>query len=213
MAVGLVVMAIAGFSLIAKEPPAAAPLTQATAPTALPSPGLPSVSASPSTAHPSVKSGTTLSPLRLRAGSPNRLVIGSLGVRAPVVPIDMSDGILTPPADPTMLGWWSAGARPGAKRGTALVTGHTVHTGGGALDNLEELSPGDRMVVTTDAGRTPYVVRDVAIYRKKSLARDAASLFAQDGPGRLVVVTCEDWDGTAYLSNVVVIAVPAGNTR
>jgi hypothetical protein len=27
-------------------------------------------------------------------------------------------------------------------------------------------------------------------------------------PGRLVLVTCEDWNGARYLSNVVVIATP-----
>jgi hypothetical protein len=27
--------------------------------------------------------------------------------------------------------------------------------------------------------------------------------------GRLVLVTCEDWDGTRYLSNVVVVATPS----
>jgi len=27
-------------------------------------------------------------------------------------------------------------------------------------------------------------------------------------PGRLVLITCEDWDGERYLSNVVVTATP-----
>ena len=30
----------------------------------------------------------------------------------------------------------------------------------------------------------------------------------QEVPGRLVVLTCEDWDGARYLSNVVVVADP-----
>jgi hypothetical protein len=33
-------------------------------------------------------------------------------------------------------------------------------------------------------------------------------LFSQEAPGRLVLITCEDWDGTAYRSNVVVTAQP-----
>jgi streptomycin 6-kinase len=36
----------------------------------------------------------------------------------------------------------------------------------------------------------------------------AEELFSQRVPGRLVLVTCEDWDGREYLSNVVVIAAP-----
>ena len=33
-------------------------------------------------------------------------------------------------------------------------------------------------------------------------------MFSQDVPGRLVLITCEDWDGSRYLSNVVVTATP-----
>jgi hypothetical protein len=46
----------------------------------------------------------------------------------------------------------------------------------------------------------------VTIYRKGKLAEQEATVFAQDGPGRLAVVTCEDWNGSIYLSNAVVIA-------
>ena len=48
----------------------------------------------------------------------------------------------------------------------------------------------------------------MTIYRKATLARDAAKVFRQDGPGRLVLITCEDWNGTMYLSNAVVFADP-----
>jgi hypothetical protein len=51
-------------------------------------------------------------------------------------------------------------------------------------------------------------VRRVAVYAKGSLARQAERLFSQDVPGRLVLITCEDWDGSRYLSNVVVTATP-----
>jgi hypothetical protein len=40
------------------------------------------------------------------------------------------------------------------------------------------------------------------------LAKRAAQLFDQSVRGRLVLVTCEDWNGTVYLSNVVVVALP-----
>ena len=53
--------------------------------------------------------------------------------------------VLVPPADPQRVGWWGEGAAPG-ERGRALVAGHTVHTGGGALDDLETLEPGDRVL-------------------------------------------------------------------
>jgi hypothetical protein len=48
----------------------------------------------------------------------------------------------------------------------------------------------------------------VEVLGKGELARRAQRLFDQDGPARLVLLTCEDWDGTAYRSNVVVLAEP-----
>ncbi len=60
----------------------------------------------------------------------------------------------------------------------------------------------------TDQGVIRYAVSGVTIYRKASLARDAARIFRQSGPGRLVLITCEDWNGSIYLSNAVVFADP-----
>jgi LPXTG-site transpeptidase (sortase) family protein len=148
-------------------------------------------------------------PAPTRAGAPRRIAIPALGVRAPVVPIQTRGDVLVPPSDPRSLGWWAAGARPGDRRGSALLTGHTVHTGGGALDDLEELEPGDRVTVTVDDGLIRYDVHSVRTYGKGQLAARAERLFSQQAKGRLVLVTCEDWDGTQYLSNVVVIATPA----
>jgi hypothetical protein len=37
---------------------------------------------------------------------------------------------------------------------------------------------------------------------------DVPQLFSQSGPGRLVLVTCEDWNGEVYLRNRVVVATP-----
>lgn len=142
------------------------------------------------------------------AGAPTRLVVPELGVNAPVIRITAPDGVLIPPGDPQILGWWRDGAVPGAAHGGALITGHTVHSGGGAFDNLETLETGDRVMVRTAKGRIRYAVTGVTIYRKASLAKDAARVFRQSGPGRLVLITCEDWNGSGYDSNAVVFAEP-----
>jgi LPXTG-site transpeptidase (sortase) family protein len=142
-------------------------------------------------------------------GVPRRVVIERLGMDAPVLPISAVGSALTPPSDPQQLGWWAAGARTGARWGSALVTGHTVHNGGGALDNLERMRAGDRVTVHTGRGIIPYDVRSVEVFGKGSVAQHADRLFSQEVPGRLVLVTCEDWDGTRYLSNVVVVAKPS----
>jgi LPXTG-site transpeptidase (sortase) family protein len=141
-----------------------------------------------------------------QAGTPVRLVVPVLGVDAPVLPIAAAGGVLLPPSNPQTLGWWRDGAVPGAARGGALITGHTVHTGGGAFDDLETLRRGDRVRVRTAKGVLDYRVTGVTIYRKATLARDAERVFSQTVPGRLVLITCEDWDGSEYLSNAVVFA-------
>ncbi|MEU4606598.1 sortase [Kribbella sp. NPDC023972] len=181
-----------------------------------PSSGEPS-STQPSSTQPSSKatspSGTTLPPeIRStappRPGNPIKVTVPSLGISARVLGIRARGGTLIPPANPRLVGWWSDGAQPGAATGSAIITGHTVHDGGGAFDDLDELTAGDAVAVTTGRGTLNYVVTSVLTYRKKALAKQAAQLFNQSVPGRLVLVTCEDWDGTAYLSNAVVIAVP-----
>jgi len=143
----------------------------------------------------------------VKAGVPELLQLPSLRVSAPVSRIGVagSQG-LTPPPDYTTVGWWQQGVRPGAPAGTAIIAGHTVHTGGGALDDLEDMRVGDPVVLSQSRGKLAYTVSSVRTYSKGRLASKAAKIFAQDGPGRLAVVTCEDWNGTIYLSNVVVMA-------
>ena len=139
-------------------------------------------------------------------GVPRRLVVPMLGVDAPVVPITAPGGVLLPPSDPQVLGWWRDGAQPGAARGGALITGHTVSSGGGAFDDLETLRRGDEVRVRTPDRVLRYEVTGVRIYHKARIARDAERLFSQTVPGRLVLITCEDWNGSFYESNAVIFA-------
>lgn len=160
----------------------------------------------------SPETGSTARPVHAprEPGDPERVRIPALHVDAPVLPVRAPGRTLVPPSDPQRLGWWADGAPPGASRGSALVAGHTVHTGGGALDHLEDLEPGDLVVVRTDRGTLRYDVRRVRVFSKGRIADHATRLFSQEVPGRLVLVTCEDWDGERYLSNVVVTATPRG---
>lgn len=164
-----------------------------------------------------ISKGGTLAPLpearpgSWRPGAPTHIVIPALDVNVPVIPIRTEGSTLTPPSDPQELGWWSGGAAPGARRGSALITGHTVHTGGGALDNLADLTVGDPVSVDVRGSAKPlrYVVTRVHTYGKGALAKKATQVFDQTVPGRLVLITCADWDGVEYLSNTVVTAQPA----
>jgi len=137
-----------------------------------------------------------------------RLRFAVLGIDATVVPIRTAGRVLTPPADPSRLGWWRGGARPGAAGGTLLVTGHTVHDGVGALDDLGRALVDDRVTVSGGGHRVTYRVVEVLVLTRAQLARRAAGLFDVHGPHRLVLVTCESWDGAGYDGNVVVVAEP-----
>lgn len=141
-------------------------------------------------------------------GEPVQVKIPDLGITVPVYGIDATDGILVPPADPRTLGWWRDGAEPGARTGSAVITGHTVHTGGGALDKLKTLQVGDQVYVGTTEGQLEYDVRQVRDLTKQELADQASEIFDSGVAGRLVLITCSEWNGTEYLSNTVVYASP-----
>jgi hypothetical protein len=133
---------------------------------------------------------------------PTHLELGE--IEAPVVPVALDGGALTPPSDPTTLGWW--GREAGSAHGTTLLVGHTVHTGGGALDDLEEVPIG----TVAEVNGVEYLVTSNEVISKASLAGQATDLFDQSGQPRLVVVTCEGYDPTTghYDSNVVLTAIP-----
>ncbi|WP_246060649.1 class F sortase [Nocardioides dongxiaopingii] len=149
------------------------------------------------------------------AAAPVRLVVPSLDIEASVVPVGLSaDAVLDPPADATTVGWWDDSARPGAARGQVVITGHTVHTGGGALDAVSTTPGlrGRRIDVRTRAGVQHYRVVRREVLSRDELAAGAQGLFGQDRRddvgARLVLVTCTDWNGSSYDSNVVVVAEP-----
>lgn len=158
--------------------------------------------------------GAPIAPLP-HPSRPTGLIIPALGVRAPVVPLVAEGEVLTPPGDVSEVGWWRAGRRPGARRGNVLITGHTVHTGGGVFDNLGHLRIDDQIQVDTRTGPIVYRVVEVRYLSVAQLAKEAPDLFAHDGPSRLVLVTCAGWDGAQYQyhGNTVVIAEPLVTTR
>ena len=142
---------------------------------------------------------------------PYRLRIRRIGVDARVVPIQSNqERILEPPRDPRVAGWWSDGAAPGEPRGSAVMVGHSVRNrDGGVFDDIGELSRGDVIQVEGSSSTVNYSVRSNNMLSKDEVARNAAEIFAQSGVGRLVLITCDDWDGKAWRSNVVTIATPA----
>ncbi|MFL6156400.1 MAG: sortase domain-bontaining protein, partial [Marmoricola sp.] len=142
------------------------------------------------------------------AGRPVQLTVPRLKVDSPVVDISLDGTQLTPPSDPQLLGWWDGGREVGARSGSAVITGHTVSVGGGAFDHLGELVPGDRIRVRTDKGTIVYAVTESRNVPTKKLAKQSAQIFNQSGEGRLVLITCSQFNGHIYLANSVVYATP-----
>jgi len=142
--------------------------------------------------------------------TPYRLVVPALDIDAPVVSIAMSrDRVLDPPANPRDVGWWNGSAEPGAASGQTVVTGHTVHTGGGQLDHLGSMRPGTEIELSTPQGQASYVATKVFSLAKPEVAARTTELFGQARQhNRLVLVTCGDWTGSEYLTNVFVLAKP-----
>jgi hypothetical protein len=152
--------------------------------------------------------------VRAEPAAPVRVRIETLGIDAPVAPvgIDVAHGVLGVPPAIRRTAWWRDGAAPGARTGAVLIAGHVDNAklGAGAFFKLHQARAGDRVTVTTAAGRTfTYRVVSVRDYPKSRLP---ASVYSTRGRPRLVLVTCGgpfiESEGH-YRDNVVLAAVPA----
>lgn len=147
--------------------------------------------------------------------SPHMIVIPKLHARAPIVRVGTQDRELAIPLDPHVVGWWDGGAKPGARRGTAILAGHINYAGvSGTLASIGTLHPGDKVFVTgrhhAKKLRLRFSITGVRTYRKTSLPYK--QIFDQRSAGRLAIVTCGgpfDSSTGNYLDNIVVFAVPA----
>jgi LPXTG-site transpeptidase (sortase) family protein len=143
---------------------------------------------------------------------PELLIVPEIDLRAPIVPIEIDpDGVLDPPANVHEVGWWQRSAKPGSPSGQTLVTGHTVHTGGGVMNELGNLRPGALVQIKTPLGTVDYETTKVFVYTKAEVAEHKLQLFSQKrASNRLVLVTCTGWTGHDYTSNIIVFADPLG---
>lgn len=139
-----------------------------------------------------------------------RLVVSSLHIDAPLRGISTTrGGVLDPPANPRDVGWWRASAPPGASYGQTIVTGHTVHTGGGQMDHLATMKVGAEIEIVDKGYTVYYTATKVFTLSKNDVDLRSPELFGQSSPtNRLVLITCSGWTGHGYLSNVFVYATP-----
>ena len=141
--------------------------------------------------------------------APVRLRVPSAGIDAPLAGVGLDPaGALAVPADGAIAGWYTGGAAPGAP-GPAVLTGHV--DGGGrpaVFARLDELRPGDPVLVDRADGTTVrFVVTHAARYPKSEFPTSAVYGPAT-GP-ELRLITCGgafDRSAGSYRDNVVVSA-------
>lgn len=147
--------------------------------------------------------------------SPHMIQIPKLHAQAPIVRVGTQDRELQIPLNPKVVGWWDGGAKPGARKGTAILAGHINYAGvSGVLASIGTLHPGDAVFVTGRHGskrvKLRFSITGVRTYRKTALPY--RQIFDQRSVGRLAIVTCGgpfDASTGNYEDNIVVFAVPA----
>ncbi|WP_410673405.1 class F sortase [Amycolatopsis sp. cmx-4-68] len=166
----------AGVIVLTWLPPAPTPLA------APPAGTLPGENAAPAVLPADSESAAQQRPgtVRLPGGATARLVRTEL----------TGTGVLPIPRGLGDAAWW--GAKLGAARGAALLSGHVNWEGErGPFDELWRMRDGDDVsVVDAHGGRWVYRVDAMVTLPKEALPAQAAKWFGQDGPHRLVLVTC-----------------------
>ncbi|MET9898412.1 class F sortase [Streptomyces sp. NPDC006446] len=149
---------------------------------------------------------------------PQRVDIPSMGVQAPVVArgLDRRGGIDPPPYEqPGVVGWYAAGAKPGAA-GTALMVGHVdTETRPAVFYKLSAVKPGDTVSVVRDDGTVAeFTVDDVQVLARDHFDARQAYGERQSGRAELRLITCGgtfDRTSGSYTANVIVSAYLTGN--
>jgi Sortase domain len=123
------------------------------------------------------------------------------------------DGSLGVPADVHTVGWDVYSAAMDSAAGSTVLDGHVNYAGQGAgfFSDLASVHPGEVITTTSPAGITSHWrTTSQRLYLKDHGL--PASLFNPGGLRQLVLISCGgafDWSTGHYLSNVVVVAVPA----
>ncbi|GAB7108650.1 class F sortase [Streptomyces phaeofaciens JCM 4814] len=148
---------------------------------------------------------------------PQRIDIPELGVQAPVVArgLDTEGGIDPPPFDQAgVVGWYAAGAKPGAP-GTALMVGHVdTETRPAVFYKLSTMRAGETIRVARDDGKiAEFTVDDVDVVQRDGFDARQAYGTRESGRAELRLITCGgtfDRVSRSYTANVIVSAYLTG---
>lgn len=153
---------------------------------------------------------TTL--LGLPPANPVELRIEAIGASSTLIPLGLNpDQTIEVPSvqTPMQAGWYTHGPAPG-ELGPAVILGH-VNGGGqnGIFDELDEMSPGDEVLVRRDDDRTAvFTTTRVEQVPKTDFPTDA--VYGNTDAPELRLITCGgtfDDDRRSYRDNIIVYAV------
>ena len=148
----------------------------------------------------------------LPPADPVELRIEAIGASSTLVPLGLNPDqtIEVPPVQtPMQAGWYSHGPTPG-ELGPAVILGH-VNGGGqdGIFAELDEMTPGDEIVVRREDGRTTvFTTTRVDQVPKTGFPTDA--VYGDTDAAELRLITCGgtfDEDRRSYRDNIIVYAV------
>lgn len=160
-----------------------------------------------------VKGEVRKSGKRTAGALPLSITVPSINKTFPIAPIQLSAGnVLEPPVDPEVVGWWSKSARPGAPSGQGVFTGHSTRDDAetSALNRLATLSLEDVIIIKTAKGDRTYKVSRIEKIKRTDVSSKSVEFFSQktDEAGRIVLITCDDFNGEDWVNNVMVFANP-----
>lgn len=147
---------------------------------------------------------------------PRQILIPGIDVDASVIDLGLTtDGALETPTDFAQAGWW-AGGTVADEAGPTVIVGHVDDQNGPAVFfRLQELEPGDPIVVVDDRGqRVDFVVVDKGLYDKDAFPTERVYGDGSDQHSRttLRLVTCGgefDRSVRSYEANWVIYAEAA----
>ncbi|MBT2510255.1 class F sortase [Streptomyces sp. ISL-98] len=151
---------------------------------------------------------------------PRRVDVASIGVTAPVVPrgLDASGAVDPPPyGQPSKVGWYSSGTRPGAA-GVALLVGHVdTESKPAVFYGLSAARPGETVRVTGTGGETlEFTIDDVQVFTRERFDPQKVYGPRQSDRAELRLITCGgtyDRKARTYTANVVVSAYLTGAAK
>ncbi|MER7443802.1 class F sortase [Micromonospora avicenniae] len=212
-AAAVVLTAAAVLSLaLSHHAPAADPVT----PHAVATPNSPSLRPQEPSATTEAAAGKGIATADNRPGEPSHLagpvVRLPQGGTARLVRRDVGpDGTLPVPDSVGEAAWW--GVSMDARSGAVVLAGHVDwQSASGPFAELWRAEPGESLDVVDEHGQTRrYRIGEVHTLSKDDLPQRAPTLFGEEGPHRVVLVTCGGrWLGgkIGYEFNRIVTAYP-----